>query len=483
MWSHGTVISPDPVSAVADDALGTMDTTALLAALRRREVGVDEVMSAARARAHAVQSPLNAMVAWTDPTSGGPLLDPASGGRAEDLPWHGVPIALKDNEDLLGLPTREGSGAVPDRPARRTSRFARQLAQLGTTIIGKSTLPEFGLTASTESTAFGATRNPWNPQHSVGGSSGGSAALVACGALPIAHANDGGGSIRIPAACCGLVGLKPSRSRLIDMEAMDHFPLNFTTQGVVSRTVRDTALFYAEMERIHRNPDLPAIGHVRHGGGARLRIGMVTSGVGNLGPDPLTVSLVRDAGAVCADLGHEVEEIPPPVTETFARDFLRFWGLMAELIVRGAPLLYGRDFDASRLERMTLGLAEFARSVALRIPGSLRRLLRHQQTYVEPYERFDLLLSPVLAHEPPPIGHLGPEVPFRDHLIRLLRFASFTAEQNISGAPAISVPFGTGTNGVPIGVQFSAPIGEEARLLRIAYQIEEARPWPLLPGL
>ena len=214
------------LSTFTDDALGDFDTVALRDALARGDVSAGEVREAAMARAQAADR-LNAVVTWVDQ-------EPRSGEFA------GVPTFVKDNEDIAGYPTTFGSRAVPRRPAEERTRFVAQWDELGFQTLGKSALPEFGLTATTEPLDHGPTRNPWHLDHTTGGSSGGSAALVAAGVVPIAHANDGGGSIRIPAACCGLVGLKPSRGRLIDPEAMDQLPVKVATQGVLTRSVRDT---------------------------------------------------------------------------------------------------------------------------------------------------------------------------------------------------------------------------------------------------
>ncbi|HEY4991350.1 MAG TPA: amidase family protein, partial [Nakamurella sp.] len=206
------------VDATADDALGSDDMIALLARLEAREVSAGELRDAAVARARSVNARLNAVAAWVDEnprTFGAPPLEGLLAG---------IPTVIKDNEDLAGYATTQGSWAMPERPAKVSSPFVSQYLELGVAAIAKTTMPEFGLTASTESLRFGATTNPWDTRRSAGGSSGGSAALVAAGVVPVAHANDGGGSIRIPAACCGLVGLKPTRGRLVDWPAVERQP-------------------------------------------------------------------------------------------------------------------------------------------------------------------------------------------------------------------------------------------------------------------
>ncbi len=468
---------PRPVDVTTDDALGTDDMTGLLERLARGEVSPDELREAALGRARVANVFLNAVTAWADE----PVVTEVS--VASDAPLAGIPTFVKDNEDLTGFPTTEASWAVPHRPAAACSPWVAQYVALGVAPVGKTTLSEFGLTASTETRRFGATRNPWHTGRSAGGSSGGSAALVAAGVVPIAHANDGGGSIRIPASCCGLVGLKPSRGRLIDLPELGRSPVNLSTQGVLTRSVRDTARYFAEAERAYRNAVLPPIGHIQQGGGPRLRIGVVESSIRGLPVAHEVREAVREAGRLCQELGHEVEETGPVVGEEFGPDFLRYWSFVAFLLTRAGKRWYGREFDARRAEQVTRGLAGLFVQSPERFPGSLRRLRRLAREHESVFERFDVVLSPVLGHEPPPIGHLGPDVDFRTHLVRLLRYTSFTPVQNVSGSPALSLPLGLSSTGLPIGVQLSAPYGCEARLLTLAYELEEAAPWATRPSV
>ena len=458
------------VDATSDDALGADDVMELQHRLRRGKVSARELRDAARARLASVNSELNAVVCDVH-------VAPAVTG-----PFAGIPSALKDNEDLAGLPTLHGSWAPADTPAKSTSPWVTQFLSLGFEPLAKTTLPEFGLTASTESSRFGATRNPWDTTRSVGGSSGGSAALVAAGVVPIAHANDGGGSIRIPAAACGLVGLKPSRGRIIDAPELDRLPVNLVAQGVVTRTVRDTAYYLAEAERMYRSEALPPIGMVVRPENRRLRIGLFVDAVGGIPVDPRVRDAVREAGLTLQALGHQVDEITPPVDEDFGRDFLRYWALISFFLQKAGGRLLGTDFDSSRTELLTQELSRMARQQAVRIPGSLRRLVRASREPEPVYATYDALLSPVLSTPPPLIGELGPQVPPREHIVRLRRFASFTAWQNVTGSPAMSLPLARTVDGLPIGVQVAAPLGEERRLLSLAYELEAAMPWPRTPA-
>ena len=323
------------VDAATDDALGPDDVTGLLERLARREVSGAELRDAAVARAHAVNDRLNGVSAWV--ADGVAPEVPVDG----DAPFKGIPSVIKDNEDLTGYVTTQGSWAMPERPAASCSPFVTQYLRLGVIPIARTTMPEFGLTASTESLRFGATRNPWDTDRSTGGSSGGSAALVAAGVVPMAHANDGGGSIRIPAACCGLVGLKPSRGRLIDWPELERLPVVIGVQGVLTRSVRDTARYYAEAERIYRNPSLPRIGLVAGPAARRLRVGLVVQSIQGLPVSADMVTAVRTTGNLLAGLGHHVEETPAPVPDQFGPDFLRYWALVSFSLRYGGSRLFG----------------------------------------------------------------------------------------------------------------------------------------------
>ena len=446
-------------STVADDALGDHDAVSLLAALAARSVHPDEVTAAALARARLADGELNTVVSWAP--------SPVTGSG----PLAGIPFFVKDNEDVAGLPCRQGSRAVAAIPSPTSSAFVSHIAALGLTVLGTSTMPEFGLTATTEPLLGGPTRNPWNREHSPGGSSGGAAALVASGVTPIAHANDGGGSIRIPASCCGLVGLKPTRGRLVSRQGLDRLPVAISTQGVLTRSVRDTALFYAQMGRLHRA--LPPIGHVTGPGRRRLRIAMVTQGMSGRPVDPDVRDTVEFAGRACLHAGHAVEQIRYPFDAQFGRDFLRYWAFLAFAVEHGGDRMFGPGFDRRLLEPFTLGLSRYFRSIAPTLPASLMRLRRFEYEYAVLMTRYDVLLSPVLATPAPPIGHLGPDLEPRTQLVRLLRYVPFTAMQNVAGAPAMSLPMGTSSAGLPIGVQAAAAVGREDTLLGLAYELED----------
>lgn len=461
----------DLVDTTVDDALGDSDMVDILDRLKRREVNDQELRAASLRRAELADPALNALTTWI-------LQERDDADRAG--PFSGIPTVIKDNEDLTGLPTVMGSMAVESTLANGNAPFVAQLLALGLQPVGKTTMPEFGLTATTESTRYGATRNPWDTSRSTGGSSGGSAALVAAGVVPIAHANDGGGSIRIPASCCGLVGLKPSRGRLIDATEIERLPVNIVTQGVLTRSVRDSARFFAEAEQLFRNPNLPPVGDVRSPAQQRLRIGVVLDFEGRAVSDD-TVAAIAQTVATLQDLGHTVDEIAFPFSHQDGRDFLRYWALLAYSMRKFGDQIIGHPVDGARTEGFTNGLASLLSSMVERIPMSLWRLRRWTEVADAGTGSYDVVLTPVLGHEPPPIGYLGPDVDFRVHLSRLLRWAGFTAMSNVTGAPALSLPLGRSESGVPIGMQFMTAVGQERRLLELAYELEEAHPWRRTP--
>jgi amidase len=461
------------VHAFGDDALGEHDAVALARLVKDGEVSAPELASAAIARARRVDPKLHAVAC--------PAFEVPRYAADQSGALHGVPTFVKDNTDVRGLPTNHGSEAFVARPAKRDDAYTAQYLSSGLTMLGKSQLPEFGFNATTEFMTTEPTRNPWNTDYSVGASSGGSAALVAAGVVPLAHANDGGGSIRIPAACAGLVGLKPSRHRHVDGAQARHLPINMISEGVVTRSVRDTAAFLAASEDHWRSPQLPPIGTVHGPADRRLRVGLVLDSV--TGPvDEQTRVAVEQTAALLEKDGHIVEPITMPVTEQFADDFVQYWALLADLAVSTGRITFSRTFDAAKADGLTLGLREHHRANLRRTPGALRRLRRVPRTYAEMFTKHEVVLSPVLAHVTPRLGYLSPTVPYAELIDRLRRYVAYTPLNNIAGTPAISLPMGLAAEGVPIGVQLSAAYGDERTLLELAYALEAAQPFLRIQG-
>ncbi|MEO6699100.1 MAG: amidase, partial [Paraperlucidibaca sp.] len=455
----------------SNDALGLDDAVALCGRLQRGEVSALELTEAAIARAEQVNATLNAVVLPTYEAARHAATQVHTGAFA------GIPTFIKDNTNLQGLPTRHGSLAVGSLPAEHDSAFATHFLSTGMNVLGKSSLPEFGFNASTEFMSRPATPNPWHLDYSAGASSGGSAALVAAGVVPIAHANDGGGSIRIPAACCGLIGLKPTRGRFIDGEAAAAMPVNIISEGVVTRSVRDTAEFMHAMEQHYRGKKMSPVGHVTGPANKRMRIGLVVDSITGKATDAATRDTVEATARLLEGLGHKVEFIKLPIRESFADDFSQYWGMLSFLLMTFGHKLMGDDFDKAQVDNLTRGLAQFYRQHIWRTPMMLWGMKRVASDYATLFRRCDVVLSPVLAHTTPKLGHLSPTQTFESLFERLRDYVSFTPLNNAAGTPALSMPMGRTAEGLPIAVQLSGARGEERRLLALAFELEAAQPF------
>ena len=465
------------VHAFTDDALGRDDATAVAARIRTGQISAREAVEAAIARAEGLEPVLHAIAHPDFDRARQRAADP---GSAE---FAGVPAAFKDNIPVQGMPMTEGSRAVPARAQGKDGRVARQLRATGINPIATTTMPEFGWTATTE-TLVGETHNPWHLGHSSGGSSGGSAALVAAGVIPIAHGNDGGGSIRIPAAACGLVGLKPTRGRLRLNDGSEIMPVRVVTDSVLARSVRDVANFYLAAQRVHRNRLLPAIADVDRPQQQPLRIGLVLDSPVGPATDAPTRAAVLDLAGTLESLGHHVETTTLPVPEFFKTDFVDYWRLLGLLIESGGRFAFGRDFDPAALEPLTRYLATNGRKRIWKSPLYLSRLLASSPASRIVFARgYDLMLTPVLTRTTPELGYLGADVPAPEQFRRLVDYAAFTPLHNATGAPAISLPAGLTDTGLPIGAMLSATHGAESLLLRVALQIEQAAPFPEITHL
>jgi amidase len=460
------------VHAFGDDALGDLDAVGLVDALESGRVGRAEVVEAAIARTEAVNPALNG-VAYN-------AFDRAraeASGPARDGFFSGVPTFVKDNAAVAGMPTMRGTDAWQPRPAGEDGDFARLYLATGLTALGKSQMSEFGFSASAEHPRLGPVRNPWDTDYTAGASSSGSGAFVAAGVVPIAHANDGGGSIRIPASCNGLVGLKPTRGRLPLDADLRRMPVGIVANGVVTRSVRDTAAFYREAERVWRHRKLPPVGDVRHPGKQRLKIAVITRSVERECSPEVRELTLKSAGLL-EELGHRVDHVPqPPVTSTFAADFVLYWSLLAMALVRSGRRAFGDSFDPGRLDNLTLGLDRHASRNIHRIPLAIIRLRAIRRRTARFFRAYDAVLTPTLADEPPRIGHLDPTADYQQIIDRLSDWVAFTPLQNITGEPAISLPLAQSAAGLPVGMMLGADVGREARLLELAYELEEAHPW------
>lgn len=460
------------VHSFSDDGLGDLDAVGIAQAISSGAISSVEAARAALARIDLVEPTLSA-IAFDDRERG------LQRARADEFVgvFAGVPTVAKNNIDVAGIPTMYGSAAVARVPARADDATARELIGTGLNILGTSTLPAFGLTATTEFADRPPTRNPWNTDFSVGASSGGSSALVAAGAVPIAHANDGGGSIRIPAAACGLVGLKPTRGRVAKSAQMKGLPVDLISNGVVTRTVRDTAYYFADLERQRAVASLPPIGLVEGPGTKRLRIALINTTVtGRLLDDDTDRELTATV-ELLESLGHRVTTVPIPVDRSYINQFTDYWAMLAFGIDRMGARTVGKGFDRSALDPFTKGLsASFAKHF-YRVPSSIVGLKRATARFRTALADFDAILSPTLAHAVPEIGFLAPDGDYDEVFARLIDYVAFTPANNSSGTPAITLPLGRSLNGLPLGMHFSADLGNERTLLELAFELEAAKPF------
>jgi amidase len=399
--------------------------------------------------------------------------------RARALPAGAVaiPTLIKDLADQAGLPTRRGSRAYADTtPAGADDPFIDALGQMGCLSLGKSSTPEFGLSPITEPLGQAPTRNPWNPATSAGGSSGGAAAAVAAGVVPIAHGSDGGGSIRIPAALCGVFGFKPSRGRMIGAVRTDN-AWDLVCDHVLTRSVRDCALVLGGVER--PGGDLgPPVGRVEAAGTRPLRIGVITESLAGETPEPEVLAAITGARHLLTSLGHAVEDVSWSMnTAAFVEDFAGLWALGAAAEV--AQLEAGRGPGVrDALEPLTLGLAAMGAAITQWNQGTLiGRLGSARRAHMGLYERIDVLMTPVLTRASVPLGLLGPEVDFPTQVERLRALVGYTPLQNVTGGPAMSVPLHWTAAGRPVGVHFAGRRGDDRRLIELALALEAAAPW------
>lgn len=451
-----------------EDVIGSLDAVGLAARMRSGEIGAGEVLEAAIARAQRLEPRMNALVTETFELA---RVQRAPSGGA---PFAGIPTLIKDLTPQRGVRCTYGSRAFSTAIAQQNDPYVDAIFAAGFVSIGRSATPEFGLDATTESLENGPTRNPWNLAFSPGGSSGGSAAAVAAGVVPIAHANDGGGSIRIPASCCGLFGLKPSRGRTSPGSGRE---IDLAVEGCVSRSVRDSAGWLAATQ-IPRG-SLAPLELVTGPSQRRLRIGLTIPDMLGRMPQAEVAQAVMSAATLLQGLGHRVDVAPLlPNGEAIANAFSLLWAAgaaeEAEAVRKARPDARLEDV----LEPFTLSLTEQARTAPEgAFEGAIEVLIGCKRAYSGLFAGHDVLLTPVLSHPPPPIGTLAPTQPFAKLQTALFEYVAYTPVQNIVGAPAMSVPLSMSKAGLPIGVHFAAQVGDEAMLLALAFEIEQAQPW------
>ncbi len=459
-----------PVHAFTDDALSDHDAVALVAELRAGRVSASELVEASIARVERVNPALNGVAHDAFDRARDAAADPQGGF------FSGVPTFIKDNVDVAGMPSQHGSDAFVSAPRPKDGDFSRMFLATGVIPLGKTQLSEFGFSASAEHPRLGSVRNPWDVAYTAGASSSGAGALVAAGVVPFAHANDGGGSIRIPASANGLVGLKPTRDRLAQDKVMRQLPVRIICDGVVSRSVRDTAAFLRESEKVYRNLALPPVGDITKPGKRRLRVAMMT-GTHHTESTPEVAAQTHKTAALLEELGHHVEEIGSPAPASFQDDFLVYWSMLSLYLLRTGRMSFGRTWDKSKVDNVSLGLARHCRLHLHRLAGATARLRRSSAASAELYRDWDIVLTPTLAAPTPLLGHLDPTQDFDTVMGRLVDWVAFTPYQNATGDPAISLPLGRSVEGLPLGMMLAAGAGREATLLELAYELEAAQPW------
>ncbi len=466
---------------MTDDALASLDATAQAELVRRGEVKPLELVEAAIARAERVNPQLNAVIH--------PLYDKARAAAVStDLPhgpFRGVPFLVKDAVcHTAGDPYHCGMRVLKEHGyrAKTDTELARRFRAAGFVFVGKTNTPELALSATTEPLAYGATRNPWNTAHSTGGSSGGSAAAVAAGIAPVAHANDMGGSIRVPASCCGLVGLKPTRARATLAPDFGEFWGPLTHEHVLTRSVRDSA---AVLDCIAGAaigdpytappPPRPFAAEVGTPPGA-LRIGFVATSAHAPVHAECAGAALRTA-ELLVQLGHRVA---PARIEALERMEVGPWipAAVAQDVARWSRAI-GREIQLDELEPFNAFMVERGRelSAVAYVAAAEAAFAWSRELQAAWAADIDVLMTPTLAVPPPPLGWVAPNVPFRDFIPRLNQMTAFAMQWNVTGQPAISLPLAESSEGLPIGVQFVAAFGREDVLIRLASQLEAAQPW------
>lgn len=456
----------------------TASALELAAALRARELSALELLDACLAAVDARNPELNAVI-WRDDEAARAAAREADARLAagEEAPFLGVPIPIKDLTAVAGWPVTYGSHGASDGPSEESELVVESLRRAGFVLCGRTNTPEFGPLTVAENARYGLTRNPWDPSRSSGGSSGGASAAVAGGMFPIAHANDGGGSIRIPASYCGLVGLKSSRGRV---PRLAQSWMGAVVEGVLTRTVADAAAVLdqtAGPDPLAWNNAVPPPRPFSQEVGAdpgRLRVGLMAEAPLGIPTDPACVAAAREAAKLLEELGHEVSEAAvPTVSEEMIPPFI----VMTSAGVADYPEIDWEKTEPHSRHAYELATTQLSAFDYVAAAQALERLSRRE---VARWGRdFDILLTPTSAILPPEAGtvlaaqHAAPDQPVVD----VVASVSFTAFGNVTGLPAVSLPLGSTPAGLPVGVMLTGSPFDESTLLRVAAQLEAARPW------
>jgi amidase len=466
-----------------------LDATAQAALVRSRQLSPVELVEAAVRRAESANPALNAIVT--------PLYEQAvsaARGALPEGPFTGVPFLVKDLiASVAGARKTEGSRFLAGHVAKEDSELVRRYRRAGLVILGITNASEFGLLPTTEPAFHGPTRNPWNHAHSPGGSSGGSAAAVAARITPMAHANDWGGSIRIPASCCGLFGMKPTRARNPLGPRYGDMLSGLVQEHAVTRSVRDSAALldatagpgvgdpYAAPPP--RRPYLEEVGAASR----KLRIALWTEPVGGGEVHPDCLSAVRAAARLCEELGHTVEEAALPISNwnEMVSAFVTVYAAGTAALMSDWAAVVGKAPTPDGFEPLTWALAEIGRARSSGdYLGAVAELQRSAREAARLFETYDVVLSPTLAEPPVLLGTF--DAPKDMPLLGFMRaggYVPFLTVGNITGNPSMSVPLAWNDAGLPIGSLFMGRFGDEGTLFGLAAELERARPWqPRVPG-
>lgn len=467
------------------DELAFMDATAQAELVRKKAITASELVEAAIDRIERINPSLNAVIT--------PMFEQARStleAGVPDGPFAGVPFLLKDLiAEYAGVRITSGSAFLLDYVPDQDSELVKRLKRAGLVVVGKTNTPEFGILPTAEPHAFGPTHNPWNLARTSGGSSGGSAASVAAGLVPMAHGNDGGGSIRIPASCCGLFGLKPTRARNPLGPNFGDIYGGFVAEHALTRSVRDSAALLDATS----GPDVgdpyfappPARPFIQEVGAdpGKLRIAFINEALTGVPIHDDCANAVKEAAALCQELGHEVEEFDLNTLQVdgflMTRSFTTIWSAGNAWTLDSWVQLFGRKPNPEELEPLTWALCEMGRGKsASDYLAAIQYLQVISREIAKLFVNYDVLITPTVAEPPVPLGTFEstPDNPLQGY-IRSASFVPFTPICNFTGLPGMSVPLNWNSEGLPVGTHFIGRYGDEATLFRIAAQLEQARPW------
>lgn len=433
--------------------------------VRRRAVAPDALVEAAILRTEAVDDELNCVSyrAFDHARSKVAIIPP-------ELPMAKVPVLLKASLAYPGFPQTSCSRAKTNVVATSAYPYAKRLDYAGLIPVGMSAMPEFGLLASGEALLSGPALNPWNAGRTAGGSSTGSGIAVAAGLVPLAHASDAAGSIRVPASNCGIIGFKPSRGS--NVRARTHHPIDDMLCGdsLIARSVRDVA-WGLRLERPSTVISPPAPERP-------LRIALDMAGLSGL-PDGKVFALTERTGKLCVDLGHDVEIVSTPVSRQALLEAIQtLWSYLGGELVDLYRTLHPNVPISDLLEPWTLGLADRRERIEpLELANAFRAIVAGEQAMAAFHDSWDVVLSPVTRHTPPPIGAMAPTCPFEGLWANLFDYIDYTPTHNLLGLPSVSLPLGMTEDGLPVGSLFSAAYGRDETLISLASEIEAVAPW------